>query len=146
MPIDLKRHMKILIHRRTAGLDMSEEPEYLERNLRMTILALYCSHSSSTNTLITTTISATRIIIHIHTSSKLLSPRARINCTNLNGKSMDYWLDLLYPCLFTQLLSQLHFVRRSSDQNNRHGELWNAWRAKSSILLLDHAATRYFNV
>ena len=29
----------------TARLDVSEEPEYLERNLRMTRSALYCSHN-----------------------------------------------------------------------------------------------------
>ena len=43
--MDLERHMKRWIHRGTARLDLSEEPEYLERNLRMTKSALYCSHN-----------------------------------------------------------------------------------------------------
>lgn len=43
--MDLKQHIKRWIDRVAARLDVSEEPEYLERYLRMTRSALYCSYN-----------------------------------------------------------------------------------------------------
>ena len=41
----LERYIKMLDTQSDSKLDVSEEPEYMERNLRMRRSALYCSHN-----------------------------------------------------------------------------------------------------